>query len=492
MTWRVTAKPQQFNEAIAWFRKRVPMSDSEFQALENSAKRKAFTVAGVAQLDLVHDVWSALDAAIANGTALEEFKTEVGAKLAMAWSGDNPRRLETIFRTNVQQAYAAGRYAQINDPDILETRPYWQYDSILDGRTSSLCKTLNGTILPHDHEFWRSHIPPLHFRCRSGLRSLTLEQAQTRGITERPSDEVASEGFGLPPEQNEWQPVLSKYAAPIRLAHQKKMTNPDTYASYYANYGFATMTIAWGNAMLERGLDAAFSEVSEVFGFTPFNSQVRAITGKETSLREILDNPNKSARTKHRARVLASIFGHMTSIEPHRGFSINHDLAGVPVSYRTNVTSRFNQALKNMAALTDQALTYPADIQIIWATERSRTNGKIITMNYKQFDCGLEHELTHVLENFNPQLRTRATAFFEERTRNEKTQLLNILVPDGQYDADEETKVDGFFDPYVGKIYNDGYTEINAMGVQYLLEDATLFEQDFEHLLFTLGQLAGR
>jgi hypothetical protein len=270
------------------------------------------------------------------------------------------------------------------------------------------------------------------------------------------------------------------------------MTNPETYTGYYTNYGDANMTIAWGNAMLEKGLDASFSELREVLGFTLFNVQLRAISGKETTLREILDNPIKLARTKHRAKVLASVFGHMTSIKPHTGFSIDFNESEIPLPYRANTIKRLDQALKNLAALTDQALTYPADIQIVWTTERSRTNGKVMTINYKQLDCGFEHELTHVLENYNPQLRSRATAFFETRTRNEKAQLLNILVPDGQYDADEETKVDGFFDPYVGKIYNDGYTEINAMGVQYLLEDATLFEQDFEHLLFTLGQLAGR
>ena len=215
MTWRVGSQPAQFEQAVAWFRQRVPMTPAQYAAASASAKRQAFTVAGVTQLDMVHDVWAALDSAIANGTTLDDFKAAIGGRLARVWGGDNPSRLETIFRTNVQSAYSAGRYAQISDPDIVQSRPYWMYDSVLDSRTSSLCKGLNGTVLPHDHEFWGSHIPPLHFRCRSGLRSLTTEQAQAKGITENPSEEAPSEGFGLPPSMLEWQPNPQKYPSEL-------------------------------------------------------------------------------------------------------------------------------------------------------------------------------------------------------------------------------------------------------------------------------------
>jgi SPP1 gp7 family putative phage head morphogenesis protein len=208
VSWRV---PGQYSEAVEWFRQRVPMLEGEFASLDAAAKRKAFTVAGVAQLDMVHQVWQALDKALADGTTFEEFKATVGQRLAVAWGKPNPARLETIFRTNMQLAYGAGRYRQLTDPDVLETRPYWMYDAVLDSRTSSLCKRLDKTVLRHDDPFWKSHIPPLHHRCRSGLRSLTAEQAQARGVTISPPDEQASEGFGLAPDVSEWQPDPRRY-----------------------------------------------------------------------------------------------------------------------------------------------------------------------------------------------------------------------------------------------------------------------------------------
>jgi SPP1 gp7 family putative phage head morphogenesis protein len=203
----------RFEEAVAWMRARVPMTDDEYAALQARARRKAFTVAGIAQLDLVSETLDALTAAVADGTTFEDFKTAMFEKLSAAW-GDSKRagsRLETIWRTNLQLAYSAGRYAQLTDPDVLDSRPYWMYDAILDNRTSGLCRTLNGTVLEADNAWWNSHIPPLHHRCRSGLRSLTRDEARSRGITDEPSDLEPSNGFGYRPDLDEWQPDPTQY-----------------------------------------------------------------------------------------------------------------------------------------------------------------------------------------------------------------------------------------------------------------------------------------
>lgn len=166
MTWNVSADPVDFDEAIAWFRKRVKVTRSEWDAMTAAARYRAFVVSNVAQLDLVHDVWKALDAAIEKGTTLDDFRRDVAAKLRKAWAGDvdDPAwRLETIFRTNVQNAYSAGRYRQATDPDVLDDRPIWMFDAILDGRVTEVCAACDGTRLPASHEFWKTHNPPLHF-----------------------------------------------------------------------------------------------------------------------------------------------------------------------------------------------------------------------------------------------------------------------------------------------------------------------------------------
>jgi uncharacterized protein with gpF-like domain len=123
------------------------MTKAAFDALQASAKKRAFTVAGVANADLVASVQEALAGALTQGTTLEEFKDAMGAKLEAEWKGSvkNPAaRLETIFRTNVQSSYNAGRHAQATDPDTLLLRPFWQFDAVTDGRTTPGCRAANG------------------------------------------------------------------------------------------------------------------------------------------------------------------------------------------------------------------------------------------------------------------------------------------------------------------------------------------------------------
>jgi SPP1 gp7 family putative phage head morphogenesis protein len=211
-----------FDTAVAWFRERVPLTSDEWAALTAEARARAFTVAGVAQLDVVTDAWRALDEAIAEGTTFADFRATMGEKLAAAWGGNSPARLETIFRTNVQQAYNAGRYDQQTDPVVLEARPFWRYSAVLDSRTSKICGPLHGTTLPADNPFWATHQPPLHFNCRSTIVSLTEEQAQSHGIAEQAPDVEPQEGFGAP-GMPPYEPDLSDRPAALASAYEAKI-----------------------------------------------------------------------------------------------------------------------------------------------------------------------------------------------------------------------------------------------------------------------------
>lgn len=212
MTWPV---PGDFAEALEYLRGQGVVSDEEYDLLSERERKRAFKVAGVAQMDIVHDVLFALEHAIEEGDDLDDFKAAVAEALEAEWLGtdvDPGRRLETIFRTNLQHAYAAGRFEQATDPDVLEARPYWRFDAIVDGRETVVCGDADGTILPADHVWWRTHHPPLHFDCRSAITTLTPEEAEAEGITTDPTDKPPSKGFGsLPTEENEWQPDLDEY-----------------------------------------------------------------------------------------------------------------------------------------------------------------------------------------------------------------------------------------------------------------------------------------
>lgn len=219
MAWAVSIDPVLFEEAVTWFRRRVPLPKDEWEKMSIRAQRKAFTVAAVADMDLLEDTKRSLDAAMSEGHSFEEWRDGIGDRLRAAWSTafkkqrpKNPGALlETIFRTNVQQSYSAGRYRQLTSPAVLAARPFWMYDAVLDDRTTGGCRELNGAVLPATDPFWDTHTPPLHFRCRSGLRSLREDQARERGVATAPPENDAQEGFGQPPMASDWRPLPSRW-----------------------------------------------------------------------------------------------------------------------------------------------------------------------------------------------------------------------------------------------------------------------------------------
>lgn len=212
----VTDDPGRFEEAIRSFRKRVPITDAQWDRLTEAEREFAFKVSGVAQADLVTDAYEAIDRAIVDGTTLEDFKLEVGDALEAAWGGADPARLETIFRTNTQTAYNGGRHEVMSNPEVRKARPYLRFDGVDDARQTEICAALDGTIRPADDPFWDTHHPPLHFNCRSILTPLSAEEAGDEGVDEEPPEADADDGFGrVPTVGGDWDPETSEYPPAI-------------------------------------------------------------------------------------------------------------------------------------------------------------------------------------------------------------------------------------------------------------------------------------
>lgn len=124
----------------------------------------------------------------------------------------------------MQMAYAHGREAQMRDPEVLRTRPFWMYSAILDMKTTDICNPpTHGTVLPAEHPWWQTHTPPLHHNCRSIKRSLTPAQAVARGVSKKPPKEKEGpqEGFGGA-DPLKWQPDLKGYPPVLVRMYRKK------------------------------------------------------------------------------------------------------------------------------------------------------------------------------------------------------------------------------------------------------------------------------
>ena len=164
--------------AVEFWKWRAKLTDAEAQALGESAKHRAFYVTGLAHHDLVQLVSDGLEDALKNGETLADFKTRI--MTAIQTQGWHDYRIENIFRTNLQTAYAAGRYKKMQA--VKASRPYWQYLAVMDRRVRPSHAILHGKVYPADHEFWATHYPPNGFRCRCGVRTLSQRQVDTLGL----------------------------------------------------------------------------------------------------------------------------------------------------------------------------------------------------------------------------------------------------------------------------------------------------------------------
>jgi len=155
-------------------RRRVVLPETFYGDTIGRVRAASATVSGLASLDQVQAVIDSLR------TALEQGQSFGAWKKALLASGQDfglpAHRLETIFRTNVQGWYAAGRAEQIQR--LKDDFPYLRYSAILDARVRPSHAALDGIILPVDHPFWKSHYPPSAFNCRCTVIPMTALQAE--------------------------------------------------------------------------------------------------------------------------------------------------------------------------------------------------------------------------------------------------------------------------------------------------------------------------
>jgi hypothetical protein len=106
----------------------------------------------------------------------------------------------------------------------------------------------------------------------------------------------------------------------------------------------------------------------------------------------------------------------------------------------------------------------------------TRVGEKVINLGTYFNKTVLFHELAHHLEN-DPIAKAASNGFLLKRRDDEKVYSLRDLTGIKAYGRDEVAWKDGFTDPYVGKVYRGGITEVWSMGVQYLAnpKDAAWF-----------------
>lgn len=256
-------------DAIEYFKSKGYVIGFSAAEIEAEAHAKAFTVAGVLKLDILADIQNGLKPALNDGDTerdierkllpLLEQKGWIGKGLVAApetgelWGKRlTPRRIGTIFSTNIQSSYAAGRWKQqvANKTE----RPYWQRVAVMDLHTRPRHALLNGFTAAADSPVWDYFYPPDGYGCRCRIRAFTRAQVEARGFAVHEPElydieqeygipgktrtvkamkiggEVytADPGFGFNPGKVAFTPTLDKYATQAARQYiTGSLTGPD-------------------------------------------------------------------------------------------------------------------------------------------------------------------------------------------------------------------------------------------------------------------------
>lgn len=172
----------------------------------------AFTVAKAVELELLTAFQKTIQTSIDVGEGLESWKARVLPELARlgwdrprtvadptgAWKDREvnfaaPRRLETIFWSNVRTARAAGQWERIQRTK--EGLPFLLYVRTTSAEPREEHLGWVGLILPVDHPFWETHFPPNGWGCKCSVRQITAREAKK--LLEDPfyTDEAPEEGY---------------------------------------------------------------------------------------------------------------------------------------------------------------------------------------------------------------------------------------------------------------------------------------------------------
>jgi len=143
----------------------------------------------------------ALARSVEEGLTYEQFAVALaddGAGLGI--SARNSAYLHTVFRTNIQTAYGAGRYRQVTDPDVAGAREYVQYRTVGDSAVRESHRVLDGMVWRVDNPAWHRVATPNGFNCRCGIVSMDAEDVIGLDVQrDIPVAYIADPRFDSPP-----------------------------------------------------------------------------------------------------------------------------------------------------------------------------------------------------------------------------------------------------------------------------------------------------
>ena len=189
--------------AIAYFRAKGLALGFDWRDVWAEEHAIAFTVAKAMSLDLLAEIRAAVDAALAGGQTLDEFRQALTPLLIWrGWWGrrevvdpltgevreaqlGSARRLQTIFDTNLRTAYAAGHWAEIERTK--DDAPWLVYRHTPQEDPRPEHQAWDGLCLRADDPWWRTHTPPNGWYCKCYVQQMNARDLERYGVAPSPA-----------------------------------------------------------------------------------------------------------------------------------------------------------------------------------------------------------------------------------------------------------------------------------------------------------------
>jgi SPP1 gp7 family putative phage head morphogenesis protein len=155
--YRKQLKTAKASLDLDWVHDDVSISNLELDFF----RLRAFTIAHIEDQAILGRVKGTLDRILQEGGTYQDFRTQV---LDLVPQTISEGHLQTIFQTNLQTAYNAGKYYE--GMDAVAELPYWQYKTVGDDRVRPAHAALADRVWPKTAAVWDVIFPPNGFNCR--------------------------------------------------------------------------------------------------------------------------------------------------------------------------------------------------------------------------------------------------------------------------------------------------------------------------------------
>lgn len=184
--------------AVEFFRQKGFKIGFDHRDVWQQEHQAAFTVAKAMKIDLLVDIRSQVDAALADGTTFETFKSALKPNLVKrGWWGrammtdpadgqlkevqlGSTRRLKVIYDTNLRTAHSEGQWERIQESKT--TLPYLMYDHTPSAHERKEHAAWDGLVLPADDPWWQSHMPIKAWGCKCRVIQVGDRQVERQGL----------------------------------------------------------------------------------------------------------------------------------------------------------------------------------------------------------------------------------------------------------------------------------------------------------------------